>query len=88
MVYINIPYVSENEKIDRQLFIKELSLAEISEEARFEAYEAVYNRLPRGVNFEFSDTDQVRELLSVLLRMRIAYRITTEPEYPSDLHGG
>ena len=88
MVYINSPYFFENERIDRQAFIKELEHAEISEDARFTAYEAVYNRLPRGVNFEFSETDQARELLTVLHRMRIAYRITAEPEYPADLHRG
>jgi len=87
-VYINIPYVSENELIDRDLFVRELELAPISDRARFETFEAVYNRLPRGVNFEYSETDQARELLAVLEHMRIGHRISQESEYPVDRHSG
>src|SRR5512147_2484988 len=63
MVYINIPYVAENDHIDRDRFVQELTFAEISEDSRHEAYAAVYNRLPRGVNFAIDETDQARSLL-------------------------
>ena len=81
MVYINIPYTRDNDLLDKDLLIKELKFIDVSEDVRYEAFAAIYNRLPRGVPFEIHETDQARLLVSVLLNMRIGYRITAESEY-------
>ena len=84
MVYISIPYVAENDLIDRDRFIEELKIIEISDEAKSEAFDAVYNRLPRGLHFEISETEEMRSFLQVLLRLGIGYRISADSEYPPD----
>ena len=81
MVYIDIPYTPDNDRIDRDLLIKELKFIDVSEDVRYEAFAAIYNRLPRGVPFEIEETDQARLLIGVLQNMRVGYRISTESEY-------
>jgi hypothetical protein len=80
-MYINIPYVPENDRIDRDTFAKELEAIDISEDSRFRAFAAVYGLRPRRVNFEITESDQLRQLLNVLGRFGIGYRVTPEPEY-------
>lgn len=82
MVYINIPYVIENERIDRSVTIKELELLNISETAKHDVFNAIYYKRPRGVDIE--DRKQAVELQEVLSRLGIPYRPSNESEYKYD----
>lgn len=79
MVYVNIPYIVENDRIDRELTAKELSALNIDESAKYEAFEAIYHKHPRGVSF--TDLDQAVRLQGALSRLGVPYRQTPESEY-------
>lgn len=81
MVYINIPYVPENNRIDKDLTKKELQCLDISDEAKQSAFAAIYNLNPRGVNFENEDSVEAIMLEGVLQRLGIPYRRSEESEY-------
>lgn len=81
MVYINIPYVPENNRIDRELTIKEIQSLEISDAAKHDAFAAIYNLKPRGVNFEGEESAEATRLEGVLNRLGIPYRRSEESEY-------
>ena len=81
MVYINIPYVPENNRIDKDFARKELQSLDISVTAQQSAYAAIYNLNPRGVNFEPKDSVEALILESALNRLGIPYRRTEESEY-------
>ena len=71
----------ENDRIDRERLIKELGLIDISDEARHEAFEAIYNVKPRGVSLGETDNAVVLEFESLLRSLGIGYRKTQEPDY-------
>ncbi len=79
MVYINIPYVTENERIDRASVAKELEILDISEDSRYNAFAAIYNIKPRGV--VLNDMSEAVLLEAMLKRLGIPYRRSDEPEY-------
>lgn len=79
MVYINIPYVPENDRIDRSLTAKELKILDIGEEAKYQAFEAIYHKHPRGVNFE--SMEKAVLLQGALARLGVPYRQSTESDY-------
>ena len=81
MVYIDIPYVAENNRINKELAQKELEALDISEDAKYAAFEAIYNRLPRGVSFEGTDLREASLLEKALSRLGIPYRLAEESEY-------
>jgi hypothetical protein len=83
MVFVNIPYVVENDRIDPSIVTKELKLLNISEAAKHDAFAAIYNKRPRGVNFE--DVSQALELQKVLYRLGVPYRQTKESDYKYEL---
>jgi len=83
MVYVNIPYVIENERIDRKLAARELQLLNINEGARYEAFEAIYHKRPRGVNF--TDAHEAQILEGALTRLGVPYRRSSESEYKYEL---
>ena len=74
MVYINIPFVIENNRIDKDVARQELQILDISEDAKYEAFEAIYNRNPRGVNFDNKDLKQALSLQNVLAKLGAPYR--------------
>jgi hypothetical protein len=82
MVYINIPYVAENDRIDRGLTEKELQLLNIGEGAKHDVFEAIYNKRPRGVYLE--DKDEASRLQEALSRLGVPYRQSNEPDYKND----
>ena len=84
MVYINIPYVIENDRIDRGRTAKELRLLNIGETVRYETFEAIYNKRPRGVYL--ADKDQALQLQEALSRLGVPYRQSNEPDYKYDSH--
>lgn len=79
MVYINIPYIPENDKIDKDLAIEEIQALTISDEAKWEAYKAIYHLQPRGVEFE--DAAEAMQLETVLKKLGVPYRQTESSEF-------
>ena len=79
MVYVNIPYVPENDKLDPSLVGRELGLLNISEGAKYEAFEAIYHKRPRGVSF--SDIVEASVLQRTLYRLGVPFRQSDESDY-------
>ena len=79
MVYVNIPYYVENDRVERGMAAKELQLLDIGEGDRYEAFAAIYQKRPRGVRFE--DPKKAVLLEKALSRLGIPYRTTPESEY-------
>jgi len=80
MVYINIPYVPENNRVDKDLVKKELKLLNINEETKENIYSAIYNIKPRGVSFG-DNIKEANTLQNILSRLSIPYRQSEESEY-------
>ena len=66
-------------EVDRGVTAKELELLDISEDQRYEAFAAIYNIRPRGV--EFSDPKKAALLEAALKRLGVPHRRSTESEY-------
>jgi hypothetical protein len=81
MVFVNIPYVPENNRIGRDLTKKEIEALDISDGAKQNAYAAVYNKRPRGVNFESNDSVEAIMLEDLLYKLGIPYRRSEVSEY-------
>lgn len=81
MVFINIPFVAENKNIDTEIVIKALTALDISEDAKHDAFQSIYNRKPRGVTFAEGDLEKARQLENALGKLGIPYRQTEESEY-------
>ena len=81
MVYVNIPFVPENNRISRNSTKKELEALDISELAKIAAFDAIYNRLPRGVSFAEKDSNQANLLENTLIRLGVPFRETELPEF-------
>ncbi len=81
MVYINIPFVPENKRIDKDFAKKQIQALDINDEAKQNAFEAIYNLKPRGVNFEGQESAEAILLEKVLLKLNVPYRTTEESEY-------
>jgi len=83
MVYVNIPYVVENDRLKASVVGKELSALSISEFAKHEAFEAIFHKRPRGV--DFSDASDAVMLENVLRRLGVPFRRSNESEYKYEL---
>lgn len=81
MVFINIPFVAENKKIDAELVIKTLQPLDISEEAKYTAFESIYNLKPRGVSFAEGDLSKALLLENALSKLGVCYRQSEESEH-------
>jgi hypothetical protein len=81
MVYISIPYVPENNRIDKDLVKKEIEILSINDDDKQNVYEAIYNLQPRGVDFKGTDTVEVGKLESALRNLGIPYRRLKESDY-------
>lgn len=83
MVYVNIPYIPENDRIEAYIAQRELEALKISEGAKHEAFEAIYNKRPRGV--QFNDPSQAVALTNVLYRLGVPFRTTQESDYKYEI---
>ena len=83
MVYVNIPYVVENDRLDADVVGRELSALAISESAKYEAFEAIYHKRPRGV--DFSDASEATKLENLLYRLGVPFRRTAVSDYVYEL---
>lgn len=81
MVYINIPFVPENNRVDKSIAKRELEALNISDSAKVKAYAAIYNLNPRGVKFENRELPEARLLENALSRLGIPYRQSEDSEY-------
>ncbi len=81
MVFINIPFVVENKNIDTETVIEALKTLDISEDAKYEAFQSIYNRKPRGVPFAETDSDKALLLENALRKLGIPFRQTEESEH-------
>jgi hypothetical protein len=74
MIYLEIPYVAENDRVSRISAESEIKILNISDITKAEIFEAIYHRRPEGVSFEDKDFDQVLLLENALNRFGIPYR--------------
>jgi hypothetical protein len=81
MVYINIPYVPENNTIDKDFVKREIQALDISDEAKWETYKAIYQLHPRGVAFADEDIKQALQVETLLAKLGVPYRQTDSPEF-------
>lgn len=80
MVFINIPFVAENKRIDRESTRRALESLNISEDEKAEAYDAIYNLNPRGVSFG-ENLQGATELENALIRLNVPFRRSEKSEY-------
>ena len=81
MVYINIPFVVENNRIDKDHVKNEIQFLDIGEHAKKGAYAAIFNIIPRGVEFTGESLKEVVILEQTLQKLGIPYRRSEESEY-------
>ncbi|MCY7347535.1 MAG: hypothetical protein LH614_15125 [Pyrinomonadaceae bacterium] len=74
MVFINIPYVASNDSIDKETVISAIRALDISEDAKHQAYEAIYNKTPTGVSFADEGMGESYQLERMLRRLGIPHR--------------
>mgnify|MGYP000321255022 CR=1 FL=1 len=74
MIYLEIPYVAENDRVSRVSAESEIKILNISDSTKAEIFEAIYHRHPEGVNFEDKQLEQVLLLENALSRFGIPYR--------------
>jgi hypothetical protein len=79
MVYIKIPYVASNNSIDKDTVIKAIQSLDINEDAKYLAYEAIYNKVPEGVSFEDEGMGESYQLERMLRRLGIPHRQSKKP---------
>lgn len=80
MTYINISYIAANENIDRETVLKAIQSLDISEEAKQETYQAIYNARPLGVLLDGKGgEDDALNLKRVLRRLGIPHRQSDAP---------
>jgi hypothetical protein len=75
MVFVNIPYVAENDRIEAYRAQTELEALSISESAKHEAFAAIYNKRPRGVNFD--NPSEAVLLQRALYRLGVPFRASS-----------
>jgi len=83
MVYVNIPYVVENDRVEAFIAQRELEVLSISEAAKHDAFAAIYNKRPRGVSFD--SLQEAMLLQSALCRLGVPCRTSSESEYKYEL---
>lgn len=81
MLFMDIPYVVENKRIDKEKVQKELAALDINETVRTETFAAIYNLKPRGVLFENKDLRQAQMLERVLSKLGVPYRLAEVSEF-------
>lgn len=73
MTFIKIPYTSSNDSIDKQTIISGIRALNISEDAKYNTFEAIYNVSPDGVLMDDNEPDEIMNLERFLRRYRIPY---------------
>ena len=81
MLFMDIPFVVENKRIDKENTRKELAALELIQSIKDDALEAIYNRRPLGVMFENDDLKQAQLLERLLSKLGIPYRLAEVSEF-------
>lgn len=81
MLYMDIPFVVENKRIDRETTSRELAALDISQRVKDEALTAIYNLKPRGVLFENGDAREAQLLERLLAKLGVPYRLSEVSEF-------
>ncbi len=81
MLFMDIPFVVENKRIDKENTRKELAALELSQSIKDDTLEAIYNRKPLGVMFENGDLKQAQLLERLLSKLGIPYRLAEVSEF-------
>ena len=81
MLFMEIPFVVENNRIERATTRRELATLEISESLKEEAFEAVYCLKKRGISFDEKDIKQAVMLERLLAKLGIPYRLAEVSEF-------
>lgn len=81
MLFMDIPFVVENKRVEKDKVQRELALLDMSETARTEVFAAIYNPKPRGVLFENKDLRQAQMLERILSKLGIPYRLAEVSEF-------
>ena len=81
MLFLDIPFVVENKRIDKDKVQSELAALDIDETVRTETLAAIYNLKPRGVMFENDDLRKAQMLEKVLSKLGIPYRLAEVSEF-------
>lgn len=74
MIHLEIPYVAENNRIDKTYVGKEIQTLQISQETKANVFDAIFNYFPRQVEFENKDLKEVVSLEGILHQLGIPYR--------------
>lgn len=74
MITLEIPYVTENNRINKTIVENEIQNLQISQEKKAGVFDAVFNYFPRQVDFNNEDLKEIILLESVLHRLGIPYR--------------
>ena len=78
MIYLEIPFVSENNRVNRTSAENELQILKLSDAAKADVFDAIYHYYPKGVSFENNEMEQVLSLENALSRLRIPFRQVVE----------
>lgn len=78
MIYLEIPYIVENNRVSKATAQNEIMILKISDESKAEVFEAIYHRRPSGVSFEDREMEQVLLLENALRRLGVPYRQVKE----------
>ncbi len=73
MAFIKIPYKASNDAIDKQTVINGIKALNISEDAKYNTFEAIYNVQPEGVLMDDNEPEEILNLERFLRRYRIPY---------------
>jgi hypothetical protein len=74
MINLEIPYVAENARIDKTNAGKEIESLQLSQTAKAEIFDAIFNYFPREVTFDNKDLKEVIALESIFHNLGIPYR--------------
>jgi hypothetical protein len=81
MLFLDIPFVAENKRVNKDNVQKELAALDIDETVRSETLAAIYNLKPRGVLFENNELRKAQMLEKVLSKLGIPYRLAEVSEF-------
>jgi hypothetical protein len=74
MIYLEIPYVSENKRINKISLQGEIQNLQISQESKASVFDAVFNYFPKQVDFDNENLKELVLLEGILHRFGVPYR--------------
>ncbi len=81
MLYLEIPYVPENNRVNKNTVQTEIQVLNLSEKSKNDVLTAIYHQHPAGVNFEDTELKEVSRLAEILGNLGIPYRQSKKTEY-------